>query len=69
MEKKLSKLFDFQKYAENSDLAAIINEVEARYPDAGSGELSDDELDMIAAAGRPELGYQAPQNKKDEREK
>jgi hypothetical protein len=49
MEKKLSRLFDFQKFAENSELADIIADVDSRYPKAQ--ELSDDDLFNVAAAG------------------
>ena len=48
MENKLSRLFDYQKYAGNSALADIINDVESRYPEAR--ELSDDELLFVNAA-------------------
>ncbi|WP_029231816.1 hypothetical protein [Butyrivibrio sp. VCB2006] len=50
MEKKLSRLFDFQKFAENSDLADVIADVDSRYPKAQV--LSDDDLGMVAAAGK-----------------
>ena len=49
MEKKLSRLFDYQKYAKNSELADILDDVDSRYPQAR--ELSDDELSFVAAAG------------------
>ena len=49
MEKKLSRLFDFQKFAENSELADIIADVDSRYPKAQ--ELSDDDFIHVAAAG------------------
>lgn len=69
MEKKLSRMFDFQKFAANSELASIIDEVEGRYPECGVTALSDDDLSFIAAAGQPDFGYSGPPNKKDEREK
>ena len=50
MEKKLSRLFDYQKFEGNSDLADIIADVDSRYPKAQM--LSDDELGMVAAAGK-----------------
>ena len=49
MEKKLSRLFDFQKFAGNSELADIIADVDSRYPKAQV--LSDDDLMDVAAAG------------------
>lgn len=53
MEKKLRALFDFQKYEQNEDLQKVIDRVHARY--SGSARmLSDDEADLVAAAGMPE---------------
>ena len=49
MEKKLSRLFDYQKFAGNSELADIIADVDSRYPKAEA--LSDDDLFNVAAAG------------------
>ena len=43
----LEKLFDFQKFENNSRLAKLISETESRYAKV----LSDDELDMVNAAG------------------
>ena len=48
MEKKLSRLFDYQKFAENSELADVIADVDSRYQ---AKELSDDDLINVAAAG------------------
>ena len=48
MEKRLSRLFDYQKFAENSDLADVIADVDSRYKGC---ELSDDDLMNVAAAG------------------
>lgn len=47
MEKKLKKLFDYQRFEKNPRLEALIQETESRY----SAELSDDDLLMVAAAG------------------
>lgn len=52
MENKLRKLFDFQKFEGNSDLQQVIDSVHARYQ---KRELSMDEMDMVFAAGQPEL--------------
>ena len=46
----LEKLFDFQNFENNSRLAKLISQTEARY----AKELSDDELDMVNAAGQAE---------------
>ena len=47
MEHKLKKLFDYQKFENNSELEALIAETRGRY----AKELSDDELEMVSAAG------------------
>lgn len=57
MEKKISKLFDYQRFENNAELAAVISESENRFAQA----LSDEDLFMVAAAGEihPE-GPKAP---------
>ncbi len=50
MEKKIARLFDYQKYAANKDLSDIIGDVESRYS-LDSMELSDDDLSLVSAAG------------------
>ncbi len=64
MEKKLSRLFDYQKFAGNDALADIINDVESRYPSAV--ELTDDDLFFVNAAGSTKMPP-VPDNKKKER--
>jgi hypothetical protein len=54
MENKLSRLFDYQKYAPNDKLSSIIKDVESRYS-LDLQELSDDELGMLNAAGSVEM--------------
>lgn len=54
----LEKLFDFQKFENNSRLAKLISETESRYAKA----LSDDELDMVNAAG----DFQSPEVQKEQ---
>ena len=49
--KDLEKLFDYQKFENNSRLAKLISETEARYAKA----LSDDDLEFVNAAGVPEM--------------
>lgn len=46
--KKLSQTFDFQKFRHNPKLDAITRDVESRYDKAA---LSDDELELVSAAG------------------
>ena len=55
MENKLSRLFDYQKYAPNDKLSSIIRDVESRYS-LDLQELSDDELGMLNAAGSVDVG-------------
>ena len=50
MENKLRKIFEYQRFENNSRLAKIISETESRY----GAELSDDDLEFIAAAGEIE---------------
>ena len=49
MEKRLSGLFDFQRFAPNKGLQAIIEDTESRYRMV---ELDDSEMEMVAAAGK-----------------
>ena len=46
-EKKLSNLFDYQRFSKNKDLQRIINGVESRY-ESGSVLLSESELSFVA---------------------
>ena len=52
MEKKLTQLFGYQRFAENKDLQQVIDSVQAKY---AVRELSFDEMEMVSAAGAPEL--------------
>ena len=47
MENKLKRLFEYQKFEQNERLAKLIAETEARQ----AAEISDDDLEMVAAAG------------------
>lgn len=47
MENKLKKLFEYQKFEKNAELDALIAGAHSRYGEA----LSDDDLEMVAAAG------------------
>lgn len=46
-EEKLKTLFDFQRFANDSELDALIQETEDRYFKA----LTDEELELVSAAG------------------
>ena len=61
MEEVISLLFDFQSFEENDDLQSVIDAVHSRY---GSWQLSDDEAEFVAAAGRPEAAIK-PKDPKD----
>ena len=65
MEKKLSLLFDYQKFEQNAELQRVIDSVYARLP---SRKLSDDEADLVAAAGLPgsALPRKKPRDKENE---
>ena len=47
MKTLLGRLFDFQKYENNEKLRKMINEIEGRF----DSMLSDDELEIVSAAG------------------
>ena len=50
MECKLFQAFDRQRFQQNARLAGVISDVESRYARA----LTDDELEMVSAAGAAE---------------
>ena len=50
MADKLKRLFDYQRFEGNSRLQKLIGETEAR----SGAELSDDQLELVSAAGDPE---------------
>ena len=52
MERKLKKLFDFQRFEKNPRLQCVINRVDESY---AAAELSDYELSMLSAAGDANL--------------
>ena len=56
MEKKLAKLFDYQKYESNPRLDKLIKGVEERYP-MEIQALSDDELGNLNAAGNVDVTH------------
>ena len=62
LEKKISMLFDFQKFEKNADLQEVIDAVHRRYT---ARKLTDDEAEYVAAAGMPDTGLKR-QNPKDE---
>ncbi len=67
MEKKLSLLFDFQLFEREPELQSVIDAVHARFSSAR--KLSDDEADLVSAAGQPETAYlrkKPPEKEKDD---
>lgn len=56
MEDKLKKLFEYQKFAQNARLAAVINNAEKVAVEAF--ELSDDELFGVAGGKGQEKSYE-----------
>lgn len=50
-ENNLNELFAFQRFSENPHLKRLIEETESRY----GCELSDDMLDLVNAAGDPDV--------------
>ncbi len=51
-ENMLFQAFDLQRFAENERLRSVIDRSHARMK---GRELSDDDLDLVAAAGIPEM--------------
>ncbi len=58
MEKAISVLFDYQRFDKNADLQAVIDAVHARY---AARKLSDDEAELVAAAGMPDTAFKKNQ--------
>ena len=58
MENKLKQLFGYQRFEGNRDLQQVIDSVHAKY---AVRELALDDLEMVNAAGMPEL----PDKQKD----
>ena len=61
MERKLSKLFDFQKFEGNRELQQVIDSVHAKY---AVRTLSLDDMETVAAAGTPEIQDKEKNGKK-----
>ena len=51
MEKKLFRLFDYQKFEENADLQQMIDETHAR---CNARSLSLEDMEWVNAAGEPQ---------------
>lgn len=60
---RLFALFDYQRIAENSRLAKMIEDTEARY----GAELSDDSLEFVSAAGETDISQKKSKGGKEKR--
>ena len=67
MEKRLRRLFDYQKFEQNAELQSVIDAVHARYSSARM--LSDEEADQVNAAGSPEMAFLRNKNPQKDQEK
>lgn len=62
----LRKMFDFQRYAQNSDLQQMILQTEMKYGLSGTrGELDDEDLELVAGG----VGAGFAEDLKSEQEK
>ncbi len=63
MENRLKKLFDYQKFEQNSALQDVIDSVHARY---AKRELDFDQMETVYAAGQPTAKTRKKKERKDE---
>ena len=64
MTEKLGELFDFQKFENSASLQAVIDAAHMRYKGRA---LSDDEVEMVSAAGTPEAALKRSRPLEDEK--
>ena len=62
MEKKLKKLFEYQRFERNEHLERLISKTESR----AANELSDEDLSFVNAAGEMKLAGGLGGKKKDD---
>ena len=67
MEKRLRRLFDYQKFEQNAELQSVVDAVHARYSSARM--LSDEEADQVNAAGSPEMAFLRNRDPQKDQEK
>ena len=67
MEKRLRRLFDYQKFEQNAELQGVVDAVHARYSSARM--LSDEEADQVNAAGSPEMAFLRKKDPQKDQEK
>ena len=58
MERKLNRVFDYQRFSANKRLSAMITETERRYQ-----ALADEDLFLVAAAGDTDIMKEFSENK------
>ena len=51
MEQKLKRMFDYQRFENNARLSAMLSDAHARYGFSGERELTDEDVDLLNAAG------------------
>ena len=60
MEQKLRRMYEYQRYENNPRLKKMLDDALGRYDFSGEGELSDDDVGMLNAAGttvaKPDTG-------------
>ena len=56
---KLSTLFDYQRFEKNPELQKLIDDVENKY---SVTKLSDDELELLSAAGDIHAAVKKPED-------
>ena len=64
MERKLKRVFDYQKFTSNRRLGAMIAETERRYQ-----ALNDEDLFFVAAAGEVDVSNNFPEKKDANRDR
>ena len=64
MDRILRLLFDYQEFEQNAELQSVIDRVNARFTPR---QLSDDEADLVSAAGMPGMALlrKKPQKKEN----
>lgn len=72
MKRKLTDMFDFQKFHKNKHLAELIEDTNCRYEadtDDDNREMSDDDLDLVNAAGSANYkSHSSLRNRRDKHE-
>ena len=60
MEQKLRRIYEYQRYENNPRLKKMLDDALGRYDFSGEGELSDDDVSVLNAAGttvsKPDTG-------------